>query len=60
MAKNLHKKRNERLKMARAKSKKLEKGLGIEKEDWKRAVATKHVIDTGKRTPNNPEPRMTE
>ena len=60
MANDNHKKRNQILKMARAKGKLLEKGFGITKEDKKRAVAFDYVIDTAKKTPGNDNPRMTD
>ena len=57
--KKLHKVRNETLKTARANSKKLERGLGIKEEDWKR-VAVRHVIDCDKRKSFGAEPKFTK
>ena len=54
-----HKKRNQRLNMANANRKKLEKGLNILSSDAKN-IACPHVIDVSKRSTRNSEPKMTD
>jgi len=60
MANDLFKKREQVLKMVKAKGKMLDKGFGITDEAKKKYVACDFVIDCNKKKGLNDTPRMTE
>ena len=59
MAKELHKKRNQRLNMAN-KIAKYDEAYSLKTKEARNAIAVEHVIDVNKRSPRNPEPKMLE
>lgn len=57
MKNKLASRRNQRLNMAKAKTKQLEKGLGIKPDDSKQ-MANDYIIDCNKRKGLNDEPKF--